>query len=408
MKKYCLLLFLLLGTTYGEDLKTLVSLSTHNETIQIAKYNNQALQNKYTSMKRSKLPNVSVGANYANNLEESISAPANAVSATLSLNYSLYDGGQQKYSLLSLEEKMQSSKQNLQALENSIALQVITHYFNYQSLLASKKSIEQEIQKLKLNHKKARQFLKANLSTQDKLSSMEASLESGNLNLHEVDLSILTLLHQLSNLTGKQVTISSNSKLKDIQNITKDTRADIQALEYNAKDALWSANASKSASRPSIRLGNQVAYSSSYYLDNAFSNADNLNNQFTLSLQWTLFDFQASSYNYQSLYSQYLSSLTNYEYEKKKATTELDLAHQAYEIAKLKIGSAKARLKASNNAYASIEKKYQNNIVEQIVYLDALSSKYNAVSALENAKNDLEIKKAHIVYQSGQNLKDYL
>jgi hypothetical protein len=46
--------------------------------------------------------------------------------------------------------------------------------------------------------------------------------------------------------------------------------------------------------------------------------------------------------------------------------------------------------------------------VDNVAYLEALSERSNAQSALETALYDLEIKKANIIYHSGKNLQEYI
>jgi outer membrane protein TolC len=54
--------------------------------------------------------------------------------------------------------------------------------------------------------------------------------------------------------------------------------------------------------------------------------------------------------------------------------------------------------------FKSIESKYQNGLVDNVSYLEALSEKSAAISQLETAKNNLEIRKAMVVYHKGLNL----
>jgi outer membrane protein TolC len=95
-------------------------------------------------------------------------------------------------------------------------------------------------------------------------------------------------------------------------------------------------------------------------------------------------------------------------YEKNKANVDLQLALKAYDIAKLKFKSAEAGLKAANSAYEVIKSKYENGLIDNVAYLESLTEKYNAISVLKAAQYDIEIKKANVVYNSGNNLKEYI
>jgi len=140
------------------------------------------------------------------------------------------------------------------------------------------------------------------------------------------------------------------------------------------------------------------------YDNSAYASLPDTQNVFKLNVNWKIFDFGATDDAFKSNYKKYLSSKSNLEYEKIKANVDLKLAIKAYEIAKLQIKSASLALDAANATYNSIESKYKNGLVENVTYLEALSEKSAAISILEKAKNDLEIKKAMIVYYSGLNV----
>ena len=99
---------------------------------------------------------------------------------------------------------------------------------------------------------------------------------------------------------------------------------------------------------------------------------------------------------------------SEFEYEKNKADVDLKLANRAYEIGKLKIESAQAGLNAANSAYKTIKAKYEAGLIDNVAYLSALTDKYSAQSALKVALNDLELKKANIIYYSGEKLEEFI
>ena len=74
----------------------------------------------------------------------------------------------------------------------------------------------------------------------------------------------------------------------------------------------------------------------------------------------------------------------------------------------MKIKSAEANLKAATTAYEMIKTKYENGLVDNVSYLTSLSEKFSALSQLKTSQNDLEIKKAKILYYSGKKLEEYV
>ena len=63
-------------------------------------------------------------------------------------------------------------------------------------------------------------------------------------------------------------------------------------------------------------------------------------------MKWNLFSFGQTKYQYESKQKEYLASRSNFEYEKNKADVDLQLALKSYNIAKAKIKSTEATLKA--------------------------------------------------------------
>jgi len=125
-------------------------------------------------------------------------------------------------------------------------------------------------------------------------------------------------------------------------------------------------------------------------------------------LKWNIFSFGETKYKYESKYKDYLSLKSQLEYEKNKANVDLELAIKSYEISKLKIKSSEANLKAATTTYDVIKSKYQNGLIDNVAFLESLSEKFTALSQLKTSQNDLEIKKAKIIYYSGKKLEEYI
>ena len=140
------------------------------------------------------------------------------------------------------------------------------------------------------------------------------------------------------------------------------------------------------------------------YDNSGFDNGIDTQNVFKINLHWKIFDFGTTNDLFESNFKKYMASKSNLEYEKIKSNVDLQLAKKSYEISKLQIKSAKLALKAASATLESIESKFQNGLVENIVYLETLSEKSLAFSQLEDAKNNLEMNKANIIYYSGLNL----
>ena len=52
-----------------------------------------------------------------------------------------------------------------------------------------------------------------------------------------------------------------------------------------------------------------------------------------------------------------------------------------------------------------VKKKFQQGIVNNVTYLDALTDKFNARSQLQTALNEVEYQKAVLLYEMGKEIK---
>jgi len=124
-----------------------------------------------------------------------------------------------------------------------------------------------------------------------------------------------------------------------------------------------------------------------------------------LTASWKIFDFGSTNSAYESAHKEYLSKTSQLAYEKHKAKASLKSAQNSYDIAKRKVEASKARLKAADMTYELVQKKFQNGIVNNVAYLDALSDKYNALSELQTSINDVEYQKAVVLFEMGKEIK---
>ena len=180
-------------------------------------------------------------------------------------------------------------------------------------------------------------------------------------------------------------------------------RFDILALEQSIQSTKAEAKIAKAPNKPTIII--QDTYSQ-YDFDYpvATNNLDH-QNSIQLLLEWKIFDFGSTSANAQAAYLNYLSKNSELEYEKYKAKASFKNAQNSYKTSLAKIEAAKAKLQASEMTYELIKKKFQQGIVNNVSYLDALSDKFNSNSQLQTALNEVEYQKAVLLYEMGENIK---
>ena len=275
-------------------------------------------------------------------------------------------------------------------------------------MIFAKEAKTKEIETLNAQKERLERFLNVGSTTSDEVDKIISRVQSAKVMLHEIELNIQTILHNLEYITAKEVTVDQGSSIKEVKDLQGELKADLKALEYDMQSILAGAKEAKSVNYPIVNLEDTYNYYDMNYDNSAYNSGLDEQNIFKVNLSWKLYDFGSVSSKYESLYKQYKALRSKYEYEKNKADVDLKLSRKSYEIGKLKISSAQAALKAATSTYEMIEKKYQNGLVDNVTYLEALSEKYDAMSSLKTAINDLEIKKAQIIYHSGKNLQEYI
>lgn len=393
---------------YSQNLEELVNLSIQNKLVDSSIQNLDSIKDEYKSVKSGYLPSLDVGAGHSITDNETASLAKNSSKAYASLNYVLYDGGKKSDIYDSYESTIKSADESVLALKNEIALNVINYYYDYLSNISKKEAKIKEIEQLDSQLQRLSRFLDAGTTTEDEVQKIISRLENAKVVLQEIELNMQTIVHNLEYITGQEVNIQSGSSISEFKNDNeKDLRFDLKSIEFDLQTKLANSRSEKSAYLPTITLDNTYTYYDNNYEGN-YSNDLEHQNILSANLKWNLFSFGKTKYKYESKYKEYLSEKSKFEYEKNKADTDLKLALKAYDISKLKIKSAEANVKAADATFDVIKSKYENGLIDNVAFLESLSEKSDALSQLKTSQNELEIKKANIIYHSGKKLQEYI
>lgn len=393
------------------SLSELVDIAHQNKVIEAATHQLNASQKSYESTKSSYLPMVEIGANLQNAYEETPALPKNSLKGYASLKYTIYDGGKKGDLYNQLLANVEASRKSLEAVKNDIALDVSRLYFEYLALLSDKEATLQEIQQLKAEFSRLDMFYKTGSVTQDEVQKIDSRLKSADVALHEIELSIQKVLHTLEYYTTQQIhTITQGSVVAYTPKTEIKTRPDIESLQNQAQAVRFEAESKKSVTLPTLFFDNTLSHSK-YYFDDKSKELGFLietQNIAMLNISWNIFDFGAANKSYEAKYEEYLSKKATLEYQKNIADVDYRLAQKSLEIARIKIDASKATLEAASATYDLIKLRYQNGMIDNVAYLQALSEKYEASRGYKRALYDYEIKKAEVLYYGGENIKEYL
>jgi len=355
-----------------------VDLAQKNRVVEAANLSLQSKQKAYESTKSGYLPTLSLNATLQNSYKETPISPRNLVQAT----------------------------------KNTIALDVSRLYFEYLSFEAHKESIEQEIQQLQAELKRLQMYYQTGSVTKDEVDKIDSRLKTQRVALSEIEIERERVLHTLEYYTDENVEAISAGSHLSVSSAFSDveTRPDIKVLESQTKALMSDAQATKSANLPTLNFQNTYTHTEFFFADKANESPFIVKNQnvAAINVEWNIFDFGAISEAYESKQFDYLSQRASLEFETNKASVEQRLAKREVEILEFKLEATEASLKAASETYELIKLKYQNGTIDNVAYLESLSEKQAAFYAHEKAKNDLEIKKAELLYYSGKTIKEFL
>ena len=404
MKKFLFLsLFPLFA--FSGNLNELLNLAEQNKQVEASRYSLEASKEKEYATKSAYLPNLTLGATQTFNQESNMFAAEKDTTGTATLAFTIYDGGKREASFEQQQALVKSATFSLASVQNNISLDVIYYYYNYLSTLANKESTLKKMEQLEAERNRLEKFLSVGAITADELQKIVSSIEQTKVDLLTLDNTLNNISNTLEYLTGEQVSVEKGSTIiyKENTNNEENKRLDILALEESVQSNKSEIKMAKSPNLPTIALQNTY---SKHDFDYPIA-TENLKeqNSVQLSMQWKIFDFASTSSNAQAAYLNYLSKNSELSYAKYKAKASFKNAQNSYKTSLAKIEAAKAKLQASEMTYELVKKKFQQGIVNNVSYLDALSDKFNSNSQLQTALNEVEYQKAVLLYEMGENIK---
>ncbi len=406
MKKLNLLcLFPLLA--FSGNLQQLLTLAEQNKHVESSRYELEAAKEKEYATKSGYMPSLSFGANQTYNQEESMLSPEKSRTGAATLSFTIYDGGKREALFSQQEALVKAATFSLASVQNNVSLNVIYYYFNYISTLASKESTLQKMEQLEAERYRLEKYLSVGSATADELQKIISSIEQTKVDLLTLDNTLNNISNTLEYLTGKEVSVEAGSsvRLQETQSSDDAKRFDIQALEESVQSAKAEAEAAKAPHLPTIKIEDTYSRFKYDYANPLWNSDADHQNTVQLSMQWKIFDFGSTSASVQAAQKNYLAKSSDLAYEKQKAKASYKSAQNSYKTALAKIDAAKARLSASEMTYELVKKKFQQGIVNNVTYLDALTDKFNARSQLQTALNEVEYQKAVLLYEMGKEIK---
>jgi outer membrane protein TolC len=411
MKKL-LLLGIVPAILLGDDLKSLLEFAKqHNNLVKASKISTYSKEKELESAKSNYLPTLDINSFYEHDNKANPFQPGTTYGANAKISFELYDGGKKYYTKKQKSNEYKSALYSYKDTQKSILISIVQDYFNLKSLKSTLKARKEALKAIKAQLERVKHFYKANLATIDDIDKLQSAYDSNIYAIESLKFQIKALKKSLEIKVGKKITSFKDSTFKKILKQNKKELDKIKALKYNKNALLNLSKTVDSYYRPNIHI--EDTYSTYKYQDKpSFAGYPmtplDHQNKIMVSVGLRLFDFGTLKKQKEAIKLQADALNEQIIYKSKEQQLQLELSLDRIHTAKLNIKSAKSALKAAKSALKTITKKYNAGIVDNVVYLDALSSKTRAQAIYKKSLNDLEIAYAIYYYYNNKNIEEFI
>lgn len=410
MKKFILLLIPFF--VYAEGLKSLLEHAQKSNELIVAKsLVSDSKESEVKSSENNYYPTIDVGAFYQRFDDPSPMSPGTTYSGYAKIGFDVYSGGKKSYTVKQKKEELLSSKYEYEATKKNVSLSIVEDFYNYKTQQASLEARIEASNAVKAQLERMKKFYNASLATSDDVDRLQSAYDSNIYGIESIRFQILTLKKSLELKIGKNIDRLDDSSFTKIDNEESDELDSIKALRAQKSSIINASETIDSAYYPQIRV--EDTYSLYGYQDEPAVAGFNIalpenQNKIMATLNMRLVDFGAVGEAKQAVRLSADALNEQIIYQNKEQKMQQSLALNRIETARLNIRSAKSALKASKSALETITKKYNNGIVDNVVYLDALSSKTESKSTYEASLNNLELSYALYYHYNGKKLEEFL
>ena len=396
----------------AESLKSLLEhAKANNELVISQKYIEQSKQKELDSADSNYYPTLDANLFYQREDDATPFRPGTTYGTSVKVGFDIYDGGKKSYTSKQKKSELSSAMFTYADTKKSIALSITQDFYNIKSLKASLKAREETSKVLKAQLDRMIQFYEAKLATSDDVDRLQSAYDSNIYQIDSLKFQIFSLKSALELKVGKKVDSLDNSKFKKTLSQQSDELDSIQAIRANKTALLNLSETLDSYYYPNIRI--EDTYSLYGYEDKAKLGGQTIEqldhqNKIMATLNIRLIDFGAIGEQKAAIALQADALNEQIRYKSKEQEMQLLLSVRRIKTVELNIKSSQSALKSATSALKTITKKYNAGIVDNVVYLDALSSHTKAKAANEKSINDLELAYAIYYYYNSKNIEEFL
>lgn len=334
--------------------------------------------------------------------------PKEVKSGELKASMLLFDG-------LKRESRYGAAKKNAEAytyktkyIKQTLMLDTIKEYYSYFDSKAALEAVKFKQSELDEHIKKLTILVENGLSTKDTLQAVIAAKKDAEFEEANILLAIENSLLKLELYSNSKVETLEYAKLRELDAKESGERNDIKADKLSV-ESLKSAEG-QSTYLPTLSIQDSVKrYKYSYYDDmGGMQRLPTYNNELSLQLTFTIFDFGLIKKEREIARLETLSAAKQLSYKQNSAKIEARLKTSEYEAAKRKYEAAKSSLEATTTTYEFTKKRFDASLVGYTDYLTELTKRQDALSRARSAENNVEIKKAELALALGIDIQNLI
>jgi outer membrane protein TolC len=407
-----LTILLLPALLFGDTLKVLLEYAQENNNLlHASKRTVDVKKSELSTIQSNYYPKIDMGLFYQRDDEATPFYPGTTYGAKAKISYELYDGGKKSSLKEQKKAEIQSAKYSQKDDINTIFLSITKNFYNLKTVQGTLHASEESANAVKAQLIRIKQFYKANLATSDDIDRLQSAYDRNTYTIESLKFTIFSLEKSLELQVGKEIDSIEDSKFQKKIIVQNNQLDSIKALSYKQKALKHLANSIDTNYSPTLNIEDTYTlfgYEDKPYFANKPIELLDSQNTIKAILNIRIYDAGVITQKEEVVKLQTHIIEDKIIYKKKEQVMQQKVAYRRIQTARLNIKSSHSALISASNALQTITQKYQAGIVDNIIYLDALSSKTEAQALYEKSQNNLEIAYAIYYYFSAKNLEEFL
>ncbi|WP_166383490.1 TolC family protein [Polaribacter sp. 11A2H] len=399
----------------------------NNFGIKIANNNIDVAKNNKSIYNTGFLPTASVssGANYSNNNQtntpqtgastSTTGAVTKSYNASISLNYTLFDGLGRKYNYEQLKETYNLTElQARETIENTY-LQLFTTYFQIARLSENKTNLDEALSISKQRLLRAKYQYEYGQSTKLELLNAEVDVNNDSITLISAKQQLSNAKRGLNIILGIEKAVTYNvetevvfNKMMNLEELQQKTIANNSTLKQNEKNIAiseFNIKVNKANYLPSLALNTSYGWNQNdnENLANAFQPKSTSSNGLNagLSLSWNLFDGGSTKTRVANAKIALENQQILLEQQKVTINNNLKNTWENYQNQLFILKAQEQNVLTTQNNFDRSTERYKLGQITSIEFRQAQINFINSKTAYNNAKFDAKLIELQLLQLSG-------